>query len=325
MRQVENLWEPFVSFENLYSAWRKAFRSTKNTESCQFAFELDRQLFALQTELIHGTWLPGPYKYFTIKEPKKRIISVAPFQDRIVHHALVNVLEPVWEPIFIYDSYATRKNKGAHAAAKRAQSFLCKNRWFLKIDIKKYFDSIDHSCLNKILACKIHTEPILKLCEHIISCGGNGIKGLPIGNLTSQFFANVYLNTFDHWIKDERRIKGYLRYMDDMVFFSKGKETLKKLLPEIQQFLANTLSLELKESATQINSATHGLSFLGLRVYPAFIRIRRENAIRSKRKLARCICNFETGRIDSETFDQSAQALLARFKYWRQNPHCDTL
>ena len=145
MRRIGNLREPFLSFSNLYTAWKKAFRSTKTAKAYEYSFHLERNLFALHAELSSGLYFPGNYRYFSITDPKERIISVAPFKDRIVHHALVNILELVYERCFFCHSYATRKNKGTHKAITRAQTYLRKNRWYLKMDIAKYFDSIDHA------------------------------------------------------------------------------------------------------------------------------------------------------------------------------------
>ena len=226
MRRVGNLWETLLSFENLYRAWKRAFASTKSPESCSFSFHLEKELFTLQEELAGQTYIPGDYRCFTISDPKKRVISVAPFRDRVVHHALVQVLEPIYEKRFIYHSYATRKGKGSHKAIEQARQYLKKNKWYLKIDIPKYFDSINHSVLKRILERQIKDPHILDLCSRIIAKGGGGQCGLPIGNLTSQFWANVYLDNFDHFIKEQLRVKGCLRYMDDFCFFSGDKDSL---------------------------------------------------------------------------------------------------
>ena len=284
MQRVGKLKESFLSFENLYAAYKKAYRGTKNYQAYAFAFDADRELLKLKQELTDGTYEPGNYNYFTIKEPKERIIAVSPFRDRVVHHALVNVIEPIYEKRFIFDSYATRKEKGTHKAIARAQYFLRKNGRYLKMDVRKYFDSIDHSVLNVILQRKIKDPYILDLCGKIIAKGGSGIKGLPIGNLTSQFFANVYLDVFDHYIKDDLKVKGYVRYMDDFCIFDPNKETLKEQRDKIKIYLSEKLRLEVKESATLINGKLHGLPFLGVRIFPGIIRLITENFNRSYKK-----------------------------------------
>jgi retron-type reverse transcriptase len=212
--------------------------------------------------------VPGKYRYFTITGPKPRVIAVAPFRDRVVHHALINILEPVFEKRFIYDSYATRKGKGVHKAIARAQSFLRKNPWYLKMDIRQYFASIHHETLIRLIHRVIKDPFIMELCGAIIgmAAGPDGVKGeagLPIGNLTSQFFANVYLNAFDHYVQEVLRIPAYLRYMDDFCIFTKEKETVKRYKPVMEQFLRDTLKLETKPAATMINNRLHGLPFLG--------------------------------------------------------------
>lgn len=215
MRRTGRLKDAFLSFENLYSAFKKAFKGTKNYAAFQFAYQVEKELFQLHQELAQEVYLPGDYAYFTTYDPKERMISVAPFRDRVVHHALVNILEPIYEKRFIYDSYATRKGKGTHRAIRRAQEFLKSNHWYLKMDIRKYFDSINHQVLLAILRRTIKDAFILRLSEKIVAKGGNGVTGvtgvtgLPIGNLTSQFFANVYLDIFDHYIKEDLRVKCY--------------------------------------------------------------------------------------------------------------------
>lgn len=209
--------------------------------------------------------------------------------DRVVHHALVSVLEPIYEKIFITDSYATRKNKGSHRAIRQAQVYLKKHRYFLKIDIQKYFESIKHSILSEILTRKIKDKDILALVQVIIanndlSQNTNTGVGLPIGNLTSQFFANVYLDIFDHFVKEELRV-AYIRYMDDMVFFSDDKSRLKEILVKAEEYLDTKLQLKLKEKAVIINTATHGLSFLGFRIFPNLIRVKNENIKRMKKNI----------------------------------------
>jgi retron-type reverse transcriptase len=316
MQRVGNLKESFLSFANLYVAYKKAYRGTKSYQTYAFAFNVDRELLLLQSELAGGTYEPGNYNYFTIKEPKERIISVAPFRDRVVHHALVNIIEPIYEKRFIYDSYATRKEKGTHKAIARAQYFLRKDRRYLKMDVRKYFDSIDHEVLKTIIRKKIKDTYILNLCGKIISKGGSGLKGLPIGNLTSQFFANVYLDVFDHYIKDELKIRGYVRYMDDFCIFDTSKEMLKLLRDKIKIFLNEKLRLEVKESATLINSALHGLPFLGVRIFPGRIRLIRENFRRSYTKLMANEWKYQNGYILYEKYSSSMQSLTAHLNYW---------
>jgi len=173
MKRVNNLFDNLTSFENLMSAAKKALKGTKSkTESLEFYFNLEANLISMQNELENETYKPGGYKYFKVYEPKEREIAVAPFRDRVVHHAIVNVLEPIYEKIFISDSYATRKNKGTHKAVLKAQKMIKKNEWYFKSDIKKYFPSIDQEILLTILKRKIKDRQLLILLEKVIKNGG---------------------------------------------------------------------------------------------------------------------------------------------------------
>jgi len=316
MQRAGNLKEVFLSFANLYAAYKKAYRGTKSGGSYTFDFNADRELLLLKRELTDDSYKPGNYDYFTIREPKERVISVAPFRDRVVHHALINVMEPVYERRFIYDSYATRKGKGTHRAIARAQYFLRKNRWYLKMDVKKYFESIDHGVLNAIIRRKIKDPFILRLCGKLIARGGSGCKGLPIGNLTSQFFANVYLDVLDHYIKDELRIKGYVRYMDDFCVFGTSREALKLLRHKIKGFLEQKLRLEIKESAVSLNSQLHGLSFLGVRIFTGIIRLLKENFRRSYMKIKANEWKYQNGYMAYARYSSSMQSLTAHLNNW---------
>jgi len=319
MQRVGCLKEKLLSFENLYTAYKKAYLVTKNYSSYRFAFHVEKELFLLQKELSEDTYVLGDYFYFTITDPKERTISVAQFRDRVVHHALVNILEPIYEKRFIFDSYATRKEKGTHKAIERAQSFLYKNHWYLKMDVKKYFDSINHEALNTAIGRKIKDHYVLNLCRKIIAKGGDGIKGLPIGNLTSQFFANVYLDVFDHYVKDEKSVKFYVRYMDDFCVFSNDKDLLKELYKEVVIFLDDKLKLGIKDTATLINTSLHGLPFLGVRIFPKMIRLKKENFKRSFNKLKTREREYDNGLIDYNRYTSSMQSLIAHMNYYGNN------
>jgi RNA-directed DNA polymerase len=317
MKRTGCLFDQICSFANLYEAYRKAIRGSGKTEdACRFSFYLEKELLQLKRELECGDYRPAPYRYFKIFDPKERTISVAPFLDRVVHHALVRVIEPVFERAFIFDSYATRKGKGSHAAVERAQEFLKKYPWYLKLDVQKYFDGIDHEILMELISRKIKDRKVLELARQVIansdrSRGLEKGKGLPIGNLTSQFFANVYLDPLDHFIKDKLGIKGYIRYMDDLVIFSESKDELKRIFQKVKTKLSEGLQLRLKDKATFLNSRLHGLPFLGFRVFPKMIRIRTENVRRFKKGFAARICAFRNGRISEGEFAARAQSMFA--------------
>ncbi|MBP7433190.1 hypothetical protein KA996_06565 [bacterium] len=310
VRRVGHLFEQIISFENLMTAFRKAKKGAGGSESSNlFFFNLEIEIIQLQKELENGEYKPGEYRIFKVYEPKERVISVAPFRDRVVHHAVVSVLEPVFEKIFIFDSYATRKEKGTHKAVERAQNFMRKNEWFLKSDIKSYFASVDINMLIRIIKRKIKDVQVTELIEKILMNGSEDGKGLPIGNLTSQFFANVYLNIFDHFVKEKLKPNGYIRYMDDFVLFSQDREFLKNCRKKIEMFLKDSLGLCLKENATYINSNRNGLSFLGKRIYQGIIRIKRENLTRSLKKVHNRYRQFEKNIISEQKFTQSIASI----------------
>lgn len=311
MKRVGQLFPIVTSFENLLLAFRKARKGTRTRpEVTEYSFHLEGRLLDLQERLLGGIYQPQAYHYFKINDPKERLISVAPFEDRIVHHALINVLEPIYEKIFIFDSYATRKGKGMHAAINRAQGFLRGSSWYLKADIDHYFDSMRHDVLLALIERKIKDAAVLALIERIVANGGGGGTGLPIGNLTSQFFANVYLNPLDHFVKEQLRARHYLRYMDDFVLFEPEKERLKRIRPAIADFLFEKLSLQLKVKATFINSAQNGLTFLGRRIFPNVVRFARPNLRNVLRRLRQGRQRFLRGQLLEEQYLQSMNS------YW---------
>lgn len=258
---------------------------------------------------------PGAYRHFLIHDPKTRTISVAPFRDRVVHHALVNVLEPIYERIFIGDSYATRKGKGTHAAIAQAQRYLHQTGWFLKTDVDKYFDSIRHDVLMALLDRKIKDRRLLEITRRIISNGGSDGCGLPIGNLTSQFFANVYLHPLDTFIQQELDVKHYIRYMDDFVLFSIDKNVLKSHRSAVTDFLDSQLGLRLKPGATFLNQAGNGLTFLGRRVFPALVRFASPNLRRMIKRMAQRETAYTKGFISEEKMLESMNSYWAVLQY----------
>ena len=231
-KTYRNQWPKVVSWENLLSAYCKCRRRKRyKPQAAAFHFAWERNLQRLQWELVTGAYHPGKYRHFHIREPKRRKISAAPFRDRVVHHAIVRVLEPLFERRFIFDSYACRRGKGTHRALDRAQGYLRRHRYYLKTDIVRFFPNVDHQLLLDLLAHHLRDEHLLSLIGTIVASGigvldeeatgdyfpGDDLfavlrpRGLPIGNLTSQFFANVLLDPIDHFIKEELRVPGYVR------------------------------------------------------------------------------------------------------------------
>lgn len=322
LKRVGCLFDAVTSYENLLSSFHLAKRGCGNSLAvCRFFYHLEPELLRLQQELRAGTYQPGVYHSFTIHDPKERVIAVAPFRDRVVHHAIVRVLTLIYERVFIYDSYATRSGKGTHAAIRRAQQFLRRWPYYLKADITQYFPSVDHNILLNILKRKLKDRKLFDLLGKIIRNTPTEGKGLPIGNLTSQFLANVYLDPFDHELKDHWGIKGYLRYMDDFVLFSHSKRELLDLRIPIEQFLWEHLALRLKDKATFLNRSAHGLSFLGMRIFPQFLRVKPENRRRSLKRMTRTIDAWKRGELDEERMQQSLVSIVGHLRYFCPNVH----
>jgi hypothetical protein len=312
MKRYGQLFEQMTAFGSLLAAFHRAKRGTRlNRDNGGFIFRAEMELLQLRDELLSGAYRPQPYRYFQIAEPKIRTISVADFRDRVVHHALVGVLEPVFERQFDFDSYATRRGKGTHLAVRRAQAFLQHSDWYLKSDVDGYFASIRHDTLLGLLDRKIKDRRLLDTAGHIIRAGGADGCGLPIGNLTSQFFANVYLDPFDRFVRQQLRLSHYIRYMDDFVLFHPDKPTLVAALPAAATFLGERLHLRLKPAATQLNATRHGLPFLGRRIFPATIRLAGPNLRRSLVRLRARAAQYEAGDISEHTYLQSLASLHA--------------
>ena len=324
MKRYGHLFERICSYENLVQAARKAFRGKLDKERvARFYVNFEFELVALQKELLSGTYRPKQYRSFTIYEPKKRRICAADFRDRVVHHAICNVIEPIFESSFIHDSYACRKYKGTHRAISRLQAFTKSSRYFLKMDVEKFFDSIDHAILKRMLERKIKDRDLLGLLFLIIDHpmpDQNPGKGVPIGNLTSQWWANGYLDMVDHFVKDELGVKKYIRYMDDMVALSAGKDELHELRAQINGFLYRRLKLRLKEKGTFLAPVLQGIPFLGFRVFPNLIRLKRTNLVRFRRKFREKENAYLSGEMDEDRFTRSAASMLGHVLHadtWR--------
>ena len=249
--------------------------------------------------------------FFTIRDPKVRRICAAPFGDRVLHHAVMRICEPFFERYLIADSYACRNNKGNCKALAKAQSFSKKNQWYLKLDIHKYFDSIDHEIALWLLARRFKDKELLKLFSNILdSYYVQPGKGIPIGNLFSQHLANMYLGYFDHWIKEELHIKSYIRYMDDFIVFSGSKEALREYLKKITLFLAGRLSLQLKDNV-QLNQTRFGCPFLGFRVFPTRLRLNRRSKYRYSKKFRYYENLYRKGIWSEQTLARHVEALNA--------------
>ena len=319
MKRHGHLFEQIATFDNLLLAARKALRGKKDKRPvAAFYFHLEPELLRLQEELLEGTYVSRPYRSFMVYEPKPRKICAADIRDRVVHHAICNVLEPIFEAFSIYDSYACRKGKGTHRAIRRAQAFSRRSRYFLKLDVEKCFETVDHGRLKDLLARKFKDKRLLTLLgqiiDHPIPDGESG-KGLPIGNLTSQYFANFYLGHLDHFVKDDLGVRFYLRYMDDMLLFGDNKAGLYSCLSKVRRFLRDRLLLHLKENAILLAPVAQGIPFLGFRVFSGLIRVQRSGWIRFVRKMRDRERAYLDGQMDEGTFVQSVQSLLGHIRH----------
>lgn len=324
---LNNVYEKIICEDSLLHGYKLALKgNSKSKTAMEFYFNAEKYIQELHEELETGCYLPGELFSFKIFDPKERIISAAPFRDRVVHQAICVELEPFFEKKFIFHTFACRKNKGTHKAIIQAQKYIKKNKWYLKSDIKKYFNSIDHNILINELNKGIKDIKLMSLLEKIIISNSDASrKGIPIGNLTSQYFANFYLSKFDHYIKDYLGVTSYIRYMDDFVIFDNDKEYLKKLMSKLRIFLLTESGLELKERATFINSRENGLSFLGWRVFPSLIKINNINLKRSLRNLRHREREYLSGRIDDEKLIESSSSVMGHIKYFNTFKLCKNI
>jgi len=242
-------------------------------EVISFRNDFQNNIQKLRNQLIRHEPDIGHYRFFMVFDPKPRSICAASFPERVLHHAVMNICEPVLEKYAVYDSYACRKNKGNRKALSRAQKFARQFEWYLKLDIRKYFDSIDHAVMMQQLTCRFKDKDLLDLFQKLLDTYHTEPgKGMPIGNLISQHLANFYLGVLDHWIKEIRKCKGYLRYMDDFIIFAHDKIYLKTELEQIREYLLQKMALTLKENV-QLNRCKNGIPFLGFRVFPDTVRL----------------------------------------------------
>jgi retron-type reverse transcriptase len=338
LKRHGNLWPQITDFTNLMEAARKAQRGKRFQENVlAFNYDLETNLLELQEELIAQTYRPGPYKTFQIVEPKKRMISAAPYRDRVVHHALCNVIAPIFERTFTPDSYANRKGYGTHRALRKFVEYARTSRYVLQCDVRKYFPSIDHEILKAILRRKIKCRETLWLIETIIDASneqepvnqffpGDDLfmpferrRGLPIGNLTSQFFANVYLNGFDHFVREELKARRYVRYVDDFALFSDDRDFLRRARGSIEERLAK-LRLRIHPVKSQLFETRRGANFVGFRVLPDRLRVRAENLRRARRRLRLLQRRYRDGEIGLGKLTECIRSWIAHLEHgdtWR--------
>jgi RNA-directed DNA polymerase len=309
MRRISHLYNEVISLENLRLADHKARMGKRYTIGVKLHdLARDSNILTLHETLKNNQFRTSKYHTFIIHSPKERVIHRLPyFPDRIVHHAILNILEPVWNSVFTADTYACIKYRGIHGALRAVKHGLAdveNTQYCLKLDIRKFYPSINHDILKQILARKIKDTELLQLLYEII----DSAPGIPIGNFTSQYFANLYLAYFDHWIKEEKQIKYYYRYADDLVFLAPEKEELHLLFADIKQYMSEKLQLEIKGNYQVFPVAARGIDFVGYRFYHTHTLLRKSIKQRFARAVAR-----------------RGNSVQVHAAYWGWAKHCDSI
>lgn len=309
MKRTGGLWPQVMHFDNLCAAARRAARGKRRVAgAARFLADLEPNVLRLQRELEGGTWRPGRAFTFEIHDPKRRTISAAPFEDRVVHHALLDVLEAVLERRMVCNSFACRRGKGTHAALRCAVGLLRRHAWFLKLDVEHCFETLAHDVVLGTIARTIKDRRVLGLCERLVRTVPHA-RGLPIGNLSSQWFANLVLDRLDHFALEELHVPGYLRYMDDIVVFGGSKASLAQVHDRLDAFLLHVLDLRLKQRVTMLAPARAGLPFLGWSVHRGTLRLRPQNRKRTLRRLHQRIRQHRVGLFDEERLADSLRSI----------------
>jgi len=314
-----NVYEELCSYENLETAFNRARRGkTLKKYVIEFEEKLKENLLQLRNELLMQTYNPQPLKTFILRDPKTRKISKSAFRDRVVHHAICNIIEPVFDKRFIHDSFANRLRKGTLNAIKRFDHFkrkVSKNNtircYVLKADIKSYFDTVNHQILLQSLSKRIKDERVIWLIRKILANhkGEYPNRGMPLGNLTSQFFANVYLNELDQFVKHKLRAKYYIRYVDDFVVFHQSRKVLKEYKEKIDSFLRDNLDLRLHPDKSQVLKLEKGIKFLGFRIFYHHKLLIKKNMRKFEKKMEQMKHLYREGKIEREK-------VIEKFEGW---------
>lgn len=333
MKRYGNLYSEIINFENILLSSRQAQKGKRFRDNVlDFNYHLETELIRLQKQLTDKTYQPGAYRTFCLTNPKSRLISAAPYRDRVIHHALCNIIVPIFERTFVADSYANRLGFGTHRALNKFTHFARNSRYVLQCDIRKYFPSIDHIILKELIRRKIKCADTLWLIDTIIDNSneqeividyfpGDDLltpvsrrRGLPIGNLTSQFFSNIMLNNFDHFVKEQLKISKYVRYVDDFALFSDDRKLLANARLAIEEYLTK-LRLKIHPVKSQLFETKIGASFLGFRVFSDRIRVRNSNLHQARRRLKRLQIDYAQGRIELYQVTQSIRSWIAHLEH----------
>jgi RNA-directed DNA polymerase len=329
MKRQGHLMEQIVERNNLEEAFCLAARSKRDRQEVwAFMRDFQSEMERLREGLLAVDYPVGAFRRFMIRDPKLREINAAPFRERVLHQAIMLVCGPILERSLVFDTYACRKGKGQWAAIRRAERFSDKSEYFLKFDIRKYFDSIHHETLKAQLGRQFKDPVLLAWFDRILrTYQTKPGRGLPIGSLISQHLANVYLSPLDHWLQGSGQVQSIVRYMDDVVVWGNDSGDLKRLESEVRSFLIEWLQLTFKESP-YINRTRHGMDFLGCRVFPGYSVLNRRSRYRFRKKVRHLHMRSAVGTLSESELQQRLQALSAftqQTKSWhfRKRILCD--
>jgi len=314
MRRHGNLWQEITSIKNICIAYEKAIRGkSKLVGVIKFKKAVRKNLLLIRESLLNKTFTTSKYHEKIVYEPKKRTIYVLPFSpDRIVQHALMNVIIPIWDKLFIDASYSCRTGKGIHIASNKTMEYVRRNKYVLKCDISKFYPSVDHEILFKIIQKKIKCKDTLWLLKNIIDSFPGG-KNIPIGNYTSQWFRNLYLNELDYYLKDKCGVKDYVRYCDDFCIFANDKVYLHRVAKRINKFINEKLLL--KFSKCEIFPIKQGVDFLGYRHFNNYVLLRKSTTKRVKSRLEKLPQLYKDGKINKDQFRSSVMSTWGWLKH----------
>lgn len=324
MKIYKDLYWLIISPSTLFRAWNVFKEDKKNKfDVMDFELELEKNIFQLYRDLKNEVYKHGPYKGFWIHDPKVRRIHKATVRDRVLHHAIFSVLNPIFEPTFIPNSFSCRIGKGTYRGMKKVAEMLrtvsqnnTRQCYALKCDIRKFFDSVDHDILIKILSKRIKDEKVMVLMKEIIESYVASRpnlferRGIPIGNLTSQIFANIYMNEFDQFVKHNLKVKYYARYTDDFIIVSTNKTYLENLIVSMQDFLKAKLYLDLHPKKVTITKHIRGIDFLGYVILPEHIKLRTKTKRKIPKKIQQMVERYKHGKITELTLYSSLQSYL---------------
>ncbi len=333
-RQRAAVYARLIAWDNLYLAYRDASRGKRGCwQAAEFEHDLENELWRLHDDLRDKTYTPGGYHSFYIHEPKRRLISAAPFRDRVVHHARRREIEPLFERGFIPDSYANRAGKGTHRVLDRCQSFARRYRFFLQLDVEQFFPAVDHAVLRRLLTKRIKDADTMWLIDRILGSGAGVLseayemryfpgdtlfdtarpRGLPIGNLTSQFWANVYMDALDQTVKRELSCPAYVRYVDDLLLFADDTRMLMRWRGQVIKGLER-LRLTIHPGALP-RATSEGMPFLGFTVYPERRRLKRRKGVHLQRKLRSLLRDYAQGLIALADVSASVHGWVSHARY----------